>query len=87
MGGGGEFASTLSKAQKAACAMFLPCFYVEQCTEAMKAKEIAPGDIVTHVGGKFPQDMSDFAEMVRVMPKGTMLKILKPDGRRVDVEL
>lgn len=86
-GQGGGFAAPLSEEQRLTVAKFTQCWRVEQCSEAMLNQGLEPGDLVTHVNGKFPQSMDDFAELVKVMPKGTILKVWKQSGKRLDVEL
>jgi hypothetical protein len=88
MGGiNGREVEGMTKKQKAGLARFLPCFIIENCTELMLKAGIAIGDLVTHVNGKFPQDLRDFAALVESLPAGTVLKIWRQDGMREDVTL
>lgn len=88
MGGfNGMAPESITKDQKLSLASFNPCFRIEQCTALMIAAGLRIGDIVTHVNGKFPQDMKEFADMIESLPAGTVFKVWNPNGSRKDVTL
>lgn len=86
-GGGGDVPPEgYSKYIAERTAMFSQGYRVERCTGLMTKAGIVVGDWVSHVNGKFPQSLDDFAELVKDLPKGTILKVWK-GSERVDITL
>lgn len=76
----------LSKAVRDSAARFSQTFRIEQCTELMTDAGLVVGEEVTHVNGQFPRGLDEFAEMVKDLSKGTVLKVWRK-GQRLDVTL
>jgi hypothetical protein len=65
---------------------FIPTYTVFKPNELMKKAGVVAGDAISHIDGKFPKDIEDFAEMVSSLSKGTMLRVWS-DGADFDVTL
>lgn len=87
MAGGGDVPPEgFSMQKKATFAQFTQAFRIEHCTELMSKAGLYVGDFCTHINGKFPQGLDDFAELVKDLPKGTVFKVWKGSDR-IDIAL
>jgi hypothetical protein len=87
MAGGGDVPPEGYSAYiKERTALFSQGYRVERCTGLMTKAGISEGDWISHINGKFPQSLDDFAAMVLDLPKGTVLKVWK-GSERIDITL